>query len=76
MSYECTVHLTIHQWDKEVEGKQVRVKLPKKMKVVVSIEDGSSVDEIHDAAMDKASDETGWCIKGCSEGGGNGGGIA
>ena len=28
MSFVCTAHLTIHQWDKEVDGKIVRVKLP------------------------------------------------
>ena len=62
MSFTCTVHLTIHQWDKESDGKQVRVKLPKKMKLVVSVDDDTSIDEIHDEAMSKASDETGWCI--------------
>jgi len=67
MSFVCTAHLTIHQWDKEVDGKIVRVKLPKKMKIEVSADDDNdSVETIHEMAMDAASDETGFCILGCS----------
>ena len=66
MSYNCKVHLIIHQWDKESDGKQVRVKLPKTMKVEVEAEDDDNVETIHELAMDQASDETGWCILGCS----------
>ncbi len=66
MSFTCTAYLTIHQWDKEVDGKIVRVKLPKKMKIKVLAEDTDSVEAIHEAAMDAASDETGFCIQGCS----------
>jgi hypothetical protein len=62
MSYACTVHLKIHQWDKD--GK--RVKLPKKMEIEVSPEENDSLDAIHEMAMDRASDITGWCILGCS----------
>jgi hypothetical protein len=64
MSFTCTVHLQIHQWD--TDG--MRVKLPKKMKIPVTIEDEDnvSVSGIHDEAMDKASDITGYCIIGCS----------
>jgi hypothetical protein len=68
MSFTCTAHLIIHQWDKEVDGKIVRVKLPKKMKVEVTAEDdgNATIEEIHEAAMDAASDKTGFCILGCS----------
>jgi len=66
MSFTCTAHITIHQWDKEVDGKNVRIKLPKKMKIEVDAEDDDSVENIHEAAMDQASDETGFCILGCS----------
>ena len=62
MSYDCTVHLEIHQWDTDGH----RVKLPKKIKVEVSPEDNDNVEQIHEQAMDKASDITGWCILGCS----------
>lgn len=66
MSFNCKVHLVIHQWDKEVDGAQVRVKLPKTMKVEVEAEDADSVSQIHEMAMDQASNETGFCILGCS----------
>jgi hypothetical protein len=66
MSFTCTAHLTIHQWDKESDGKICRVKLPKKMKIEVVAEDDDSVENIHEMAMDAASDKTGWCILGCS----------
>jgi hypothetical protein len=66
MSYDCKVHIIIHQWDKESDGKQVRVKLPKTMKVEVTPEDEDNVEAIHELAMDKASDITGFCILGCS----------
>lgn len=56
--YDCTVHLIINKWDTDGE----KIKLPKKMKLVVSVDDDTSIDEIHDEAMGKASDETGWCI--------------
>ena len=62
MSYECTVHLIIHQWDTDGQ----RVKLPKRMKVEVSPEDDDGLENIHEMAMDKASDATGWCISSCS----------
>ena len=57
-------HLTIHEWDKDGQ----KVKLPKKMKVEIEIDEGETmtIGQIHEDAMDKASDETGWCILGCT----------
>lgn len=67
MSFSCIAHLTIHQWDKEVDGKTVRVKLPKKMKMEVESDDEQvTVEQIHEMAMDAASDQTGFCILGCT----------
>jgi hypothetical protein len=62
MSFKCIAHLIIHQWDTGGE----KVKLPKRMKVEIYPEGVNSIDNIHELAIEKASDMTGWCILGCS----------
>ena len=62
MNSKVVVHLSIHSWDKEVDGKNVRVKLPKKMKIELEISENDSLSDIHETAVDKASGETGFCI--------------
>lgn len=62
MSYECVVHLSIHKWDTDGED----VKLPKTVKVDVTVDEDDSIVEIHQEAMDKASDDVGYCIESCT----------
>jgi hypothetical protein len=58
---KIVAHLTVSKWDTDGE----KVKLPKKLKLELEIEDDDPLDVIHEAAMDKASDEYGWCIDTC-----------
>jgi hypothetical protein len=59
-------HLTVHQWDKESDGKIVRVKLPKKVKVEIEVDGSDGYDSILNLALDAASDTYGWCIIGAT----------
>lgn len=56
----ATAHLTIHEWDTDGE----KIKLPKKMKLKIDVENTDSVGQIHDDAMEAASEETGFLILG------------
>lgn len=66
MARDAQVTLKVQSWDKECDGKQVRVKLPKEITVGVTIEDDDVLENIHEYAMDAASDETGFCINSCT----------
>jgi hypothetical protein len=54
------VKLTGIEWD--TDGEQVE--LPFDTTVWVEADETDTDDQIMDAAVDKASDETGWCISG------------
>lgn len=53
------------EWDTEIDGEIIEVDLPSEMILEVEAEPGEEEHIIHDEALDKASDETGWCIRSC-----------
>jgi hypothetical protein len=57
-----TVELHVQKWN--TDG--AKVKLPKKFKLLIDIEKNFTIEQIHDAAMDAASDHFGWCINSCT----------
>lgn len=54
--------ITVHKWDTDGQ----RVKLPKKVTSVLDVDESDTLGEIHEQAMDNASDQLGWCIESCS----------
>lgn len=58
----ATVTLKVQKWDTEGE----KVKLPKTVKVEITFDRSDAIEEIHEEAMDKASDAVGWCIDSCT----------
>jgi hypothetical protein len=63
MNSTAIVTLKVQKWDTDGE----KVKLPKTIKVEIAfVRDDTTIDEIHEYAMDKASDTTGWCIDSCT----------
>ena len=55
---DITAHLTINEWDTDGE----KVKLPKKVKVTLTVDGEVCFDTILYCALDAASDKYGWCI--------------
>jgi hypothetical protein len=56
------VTLKVQKWDTDGE----KVKLPKTVKVEITFDRSDAIEEIHEEAMDKAADATGWCIESCT----------
>jgi hypothetical protein len=56
------VTIRVQKWDTDGE----KVKLPKVVKIEIEYDRDWSIDDMHDEAMEEASDETGWCIASCT----------
>jgi hypothetical protein len=61
------VIVKVNKWDKEVDGKQVRVRLPNKFIIILEEPrtDVMKMEELYDTVMDVITNKTGFCIHDC-----------